>query len=220
MPVEIVTLPLGLVQTNCYILGDPATGEAVVIDPADSAAVILSAAGKRGWTIRLMLATHAHFDHVLAVESLREATGAPFRLHEADWPLLQAMQLTGQWFGLELAPPPRVDGTVTAGEVITVGGIALAVCATPGHSAGHVCYVLESERTVFSGDCLFAGSVGRTDLPGGDHAVLMRSIADQLLPLGDDYQVLPGHGESTTIGWERRANPFLVEWSRQGDERG
>lgn len=210
MAIEIVSLTLGLVQTNCYLLGDTATGEAVVIDPADSAPVILSAAAKRGWTIRLLLATHAHFDHVLAVGSLREATGAPFRLHDADLPLLKAMQLTGQWFGLELPPPPQVDGGVTAGEVISMGAIALAARATPGHSPGHVCYVLESERTVFAGDCLFAGSVGRTDLPGGDHAVLMRSIADQLLPLGDDYRVLPGHGEATTIGRERRENPFLL----------
>ncbi len=110
MAIEIVSLTLGLVQTNCYILGDTATSEAVVIDPADSAPVILSAAAKRDWTIRLLLATHAHFDHVLAVGSLREATGAPFRLHEADMPLLQAIQLTGQWFGLELPPPPQVDG--------------------------------------------------------------------------------------------------------------
>jgi hydroxyacylglutathione hydrolase len=210
MAIEILKLAQGLVSTNCYLLGECDTGEAIVIDPADDAPAILSAAEQRGWTIRLVLATHAHFDHVLAAEGVKQASGAPFRLHEDDLPVLQALQLTGQLFGLALPPPPEVDSFVTAGEAIEVGAIRLNVRHTPGHTPGHVSYVLESDRVVFCGDCLFAGSIGRTDLPGGDHGLLMKSIREQLLSLPDDYTVASGHGGLTAIGVERQTNPFLV----------
>jgi hydroxyacylglutathione hydrolase len=210
MAIEILKLTLGMVSTNCYIVGDSDSGAAVVIDPADDAPVILGAAEQGGWTIRLVLATHAHFDHVLAVDEVCRASGAPFLMHEKDLPTLQALQLTGQLFGLELPPPPEVDRFVTAGETIEAGAIRLSVRFTPGHTPGHVSYVLESDPVVFCGDCLFAGSIGRTDLPGGDHALLLRSIHDQLLTLPDEETVASGHGELTTIGQERRTNPFLV----------
>jgi len=211
MAIEIVTLRLGIVQTNCYIVGDTASGAAVVIDPADDAPAILRAVAARGWTVGHILATHAHFDHVLAADDLRRATGAPFRLHEADLPLLRAMPQTGQLFGLELPPAPEPDGFVAAGERIAAGGLALEALFTPGHSPGHVSYVLAADQTVFSGDCLFQGSIGRTDLPGGNHGQLLRSIREQLLPLGDAYRVAAGHGPWTTIGAERDTNPFLTD---------
>ncbi len=210
MAIEIIRLTLGMVQTNCFIVGDSEARQAVVIDPADNAPAILRAAQERGWEIHEILATHAHFDHVLAVDDLREATGAPFRLHEADVPLLQAMPVTGRWFGIDLPPGPEPDGFVAEGERIALGEIVLNVLFTPGHAPGHVSYVLASQEMVFSGDCLFQGSIGRTDLPGCDHDALMRSIFEKLLPLGDQYTVAPGHGELTTIGQERRTNPFLL----------
>lgn len=210
MAVEILKLTLGMVSTNCYILGDLDSGEAIVIDPADDAPTILNAVAQRGWTIRLILATHAHFDHVLAVEGLKQASGAPFRLHEADMPTLRGLQLTGQLFGLTLPPPPEVDRFLAEGETITVGATRLVVRFTPGHTPGHVSYVLESERAVFCGDCLFAGSIGRTDLPGGDSALLLRSIREQILTLPEDYTVASGHGGLTAIGVEARTNPFLT----------
>lgn len=210
MAIEIVTLTLGIVQTNCYIVADTGSGAAVVIDPADDAAAILQAVKAHGWTVHQILATHAHFDHVLAADDLRQATGAPFCLHEADLPVLQAMALTGQLFGLELPPAPEPDSFVVAGEQITVDGLSLRVLFTPGHTPGHVSYVLPAARTVFSGDCLFQGSIGRTDLPGGDYDLLLRSIREQLLPLGDAFTVASGHGPLTTIGAERASNPFLT----------
>lgn len=216
---EIVMLTLGMVQTNCFIIGDQDSGAAVVIDPADSAPQIMQVVHERGWTVREILATHAHFDHVLAADDLRAATGAPFRLHEADLPLLNMMQQTGAWFGLQLPPGPEPDGYVMVGEPITVEGITLDVRFTPGHAPGHVSYVLASEQVVFSGDCLFRGSIGRTDLPGCDHATLMASIVEQLLPLGEAYTVAPGHMGLTTIGREMRTNPFLLDYLRSSDDR-
>lgn len=213
MAIEILKLTLGPLQTNCYILGDPLSGAAIVIDPSDSASLIHQTATGRGWTVQLILATHAHFDHVLASAELKALTGAPFRLHAHDLPLLRDMPLrVRQWFGMEVPPAAEPDSFVSEGEAIVAGAIALEVLFTPGHAPGHVSYVLRSERTVFSGDCLFYGSVGRTDLPGADHATLLRSIADKLLPLGDDFTVAPGHMRNTTIGHERLHNPFLVEY--------
>jgi hydroxyacylglutathione hydrolase len=210
---EVVMMTLGIAQTNCYILGDTETKAAVVIDPSDNAAAIMQQITDRGWQVKQILGTHAHFDHVLAVDGVRQATGAPFRLHEADLPTLAWMQASGQRFGLEIPPPPEVDSYVEAGETITVDGIQLEVLFTPGHALGHVSYVLASDSMVFSGDCLFRGSIGRTDLPGCDHDTLMRSIFEVLLPLGDEYTVLPGHGPMTSIAEERQLNPFLVNYT-------
>ncbi len=214
MPIEIQTLALGVFQTNCYIVGNTDTRAAVIIDPADEAGVILKSVGEHGWTVKQILATHAHFDHVLAAGDLQAATGAPFRLHKADLPLLEAMQLTGAFFGLELPPPPTPDGYVEEGERIAVDGIALDVLHTPGHSPGHVSFVLRELEIIFCGDCLFEGSIGRTDLPGGDSTLLMHSIFEKLVPLGDGYTVASGHGGLTTIGQERRSNPFLLDDDR------
>jgi hydroxyacylglutathione hydrolase len=209
MAVEVKRLILGIVQTACYVVGDTESHLAIVIDPADEAGRILEAARSADWKIEKILATHAHFDHVLAAAALQKATGAPFLMHRDDLPVLQSMALQGELFGLRLPSPPQPDGYVAEGGVISAGAIELQVLFTPGHSPGHVSYVLREAKIVFSGDCLFAGSIGRTDLPGGDMDTLLNSIRDKLLALGDDFTVAPGHPPPTTIGQERRSNPFI-----------
>lgn len=213
MPIEILKLTLGLLQTNCFIIGDAESHEAVVIDPSDNAPLIQQAVQRKGWTVREILATHGHFDHCMASADLKKLTGAPFRLHVLDLPLLRDMpRLVYGWLSIDVPPAAEPDGFVEEGSTITVGEIALEVLSTPGHTPGHVSYVLRSEQTVFSGDCLFYGSIGRTDLPGGDHDTLLRSITQKLLPLGDDFHVAPGHMRNTTIGYERTHNPFVIEY--------
>ncbi|HMM27319.1 MAG: MBL fold metallo-hydrolase [Chloroflexota bacterium] len=213
--IDILKLTLGPVQTNCYIVAGTDTGDAIVIDPVDNAPLILKTVQQRGWRVREILATHAHFDHIMASAELKDATGAPFRLHRADEPLRQAMpQQVMQLIGIDVPPAAEPDSYLTEGDHVTAGTIDLAVLFTPGHSPGHVSFVLTSERTVFCGDVLFAGSIGRTDLPGGDYETLMESIATRLLPLGDDYAVLPGHMQNTTLGHERATNPYVVDYLR------
>lgn len=212
MSIEIKSLTLGMVMTNCYLVGDTDTGEALVIDPVDRADLILQAAEESGWPIKLILATHGHFDHVLASKELKEMTGAPFIIHAADQMFLDSLpqtgiHYTGQPFP-EAATPDRL--LTDEPEIIELGVIKLETLFTPGHAPGHISYYMREHEVVFSGDCLFAGSIGRTDLPGSDHDQLIRSIREKLLPLGDEVQVLPGHMEITTIGQERRTNPFLT----------
>ena len=215
MSIDIRVLTLGLATTHCYILGDTDTNEAVVIDPVDQAPLILKTAQDAGWTIKLILATHAHFDHVLASKELKELTGAPFYIHGDSIPLLQnlpesGIRFTGKAFP-EAADPDRL--LVSEPETIELGAIKFETLYTPGHALGHIAFYMRDAGLVISGDCLFAGSVGRTDLPGGDHDLLMRSIFDKLLPLGDETKVLPGHMDLTTIGKERATNPFLLEYA-------
>lgn len=213
MTIEILKLTLGPLQTNCYILGDTATGDAVVIDPSDQAPLLVDTVQERGWTVREILATHGHFDHILASRQLKELTGAPFRAHRRDLPLITTMtQRVRDWMRIDVPPAAEVDGLVEAGDTITVGAIALRVLFTPGHSPGHVSYVLDSSKVVFSGDCLFLGGIGRTDLTGADYRTLMESITTQLLPLGDEFAVAPGHMHGTTIGYERLHNPYILDY--------
>jgi hydroxyacylglutathione hydrolase len=213
MAIQIIKFALGLLQTNCFIIGDTETHDAIVIDPGDHAPLIHQTAQDEGWTICDMLATHGHFDHIMASARLKELTGAPFRLHQLDLPLVRTMtQQVRRWFDIAVPPAARPDGFVDDGDAITAGGIRLDVLHTPGHSPGHVSYVLHSENVVFSGDCLFFSGVGRTDLPGSDHETLMRSITQKLLPLGDGVAVAPGHMRNTTIGYERQNNPFLLDY--------
>jgi hydroxyacylglutathione hydrolase len=218
MSIEIKVLTMGLAITHCYIVGDTDTGNALVIDPVDRAETILKTARDAGWTIKRILATHGHFDHVLASKSLKELTGAPFYIHRADLPLLEnlpqtGVRFTGQPFP-EAAAPDHLLGDTP--EIIELGAIKLETIFTPGHAPGHISYFMRDHSIVFSGDCLFAGSIGRTDLPGGDYELLMHTIFEKLLPLGDDVYVLPGHMEQTTIGKERQTNPYVLEYlSRQ-----
>lgn len=201
-------LVVGPIQCNCYIAGDPETREAVVIDPGDQPDDILEAVERHSLTLVAAVATHAHFDHVLAAEAIRERTGVPFYLHVDDMPILQAMQERGiRFLGIELPPPPEVDRHYREGDTLEVGSITLGVIDTPGHSPGSVSLVVPDE-VVFSGDTLFARSIGRTDLPGGDQDKELASIRERLFPLGD-LPVYPGHGPSTTIGTEKVENPFV-----------
>lgn len=215
MSIEIRILTLGLAATHCYILGDTETKEAVVIDPVDQAPLIHTTAQDAGWTVKLILATHAHFDHVLASKELKDRTGAPFYIHGDSLPLLQqlpetGLRFTGQPFP-EAAQPDRL--LTSESETIILGAIKFETLYTPGHAPGHIAFYMREAGIVISGDCLFAGSVGRTDLPGGNHERLMQSIFDKLLPLGDEVKVLPGHMDLTTIGKERATNPFIQEYA-------
>jgi len=213
MAIEILKMTLGPLQTNCYIVGDTKTNDAIVIDPSDRASLIDKTVRDQGWTVREILATHGHFDHILASAELKRLTGAPFRIHRRDLMMVKDMpRRVRDWISIDVPPAAEPDSFVAEGDTITVSGIALDVLFTPGHSPGHVSYVLRSESIVFGGDCLFCGSIGRTDLPGANYATLMQSIVTRLLPLGDDFVVAPGHMRNTTIGYERTHNPYLIEY--------
>lgn len=199
---------VGPLACNCYIVGDAATKQVVVIDPGGAPEELAALIQRNGWTVTGIVATHAHFDHILAAQSLRSLTGAPFHLHRADRPLLDWWEESGSFFlGADLPPAPDVDNDASEGDKIAAGEVALEILHTPGHSPGSISLV--GEAIVFSGDTLFADSIGRTDLPGGDTDALLSSVRDKLFPLGDELPVYPGHGPATTLGTERRSNPFV-----------
>lgn len=201
--------PLGC---NCFIVGDPATKRAIVIDPGGDAERLVSSLTEKELTVTAIVATHAHFDHLIAAEALREQTGAPFYMHDSDKPLLDWYEESGRMFlGIELGSAPAVDTKVAEGDLLKAGDAELQVIHTPGHSPGSISLI--SSGAVFSGDTLFAGSIGRSDLPGGDGDTLLGAIASKLLTLDDTVTVYPGHGPVTTIGRERRTNPFVGERS-------
>ncbi len=216
MTIRIKSLTLGPFASNAYIVADSLSNNAILIDPVDNAAAIISAAEDEGWTIKLMIATHAHLDHVLASAEIKESLQIPFLIHEDCEPLLKEIPLQGAYFGLGPLPaaaqPDRL--LTSASEIIKLDSIELHSLYTPGHAPGHLSYYMPAQKILFSGDSLFAGSIGRTDLPGGDYDLLMRSIFEQLMPLDDDVRVLPGHMGATTIGRERRSNPFLLSYNR------
>jgi glyoxylase-like metal-dependent hydrolase (beta-lactamase superfamily II) len=205
-------LAVGPLQCNCYIVGDPATKEAVVIDPGGDAERLLEVIKEKELTITAIVATHAHFDHVVAAEQLRAATGAPFYLHAEDKPVLEWMQESGRMFlGIELPPPPEVDTEAREGDRLIAGSTGLEIIHTPGHSPGSISLV--TDGAVFAGDTLFAGSIGRTDLPGGDSQALLDAVKDKLFRLDLDKTVYPGHGPDTTLGQELESNPFVGKQS-------
>jgi glyoxylase-like metal-dependent hydrolase (beta-lactamase superfamily II) len=199
---------VGPLSCNCYIVGDPETKQAIVIDPGDDADVLAASLAEKDLTVTAIVSTHAHFDHVVAAGRLRELTGAPFYLHSEDGPILDWLQESGRLFlGLELPPPPEVDRNASEGEILTAGSARLEVLHTPGHSPGSISLV--TDTAVFSGDTLFAGSIGRTDLPGGDTDALLSAVRNKLFLLEEDMPVYPGHGPATTLGEEKRFNPFV-----------
>jgi glyoxylase-like metal-dependent hydrolase (beta-lactamase superfamily II) len=205
-------LVVGPLQCNCYIVGDPESREAIVIDPGDDADRLAASLSTRGLTVTAIVATHAHFDHIVAAERLRELTGAPFYLHAEDKPILAWMQESGRLFlGVELPPPPEVDTEAREGDRLVAGSVSLEVVHTPGHSPGSISLVTDS--AVFSGDTLFAGSIGRTDLPGGDMRALLGAVREKLFRLDAELPVYPGHGPATTLGDERDHNPFVGDQS-------
>jgi glyoxylase-like metal-dependent hydrolase (beta-lactamase superfamily II) len=197
--------PLGC---NCYVVGDPATKEAVVIDPGGDSALLIEELARLGIEVKAIVATHAHFDHLIAGEQLRAHTGAPFHLHNSDRFLLDWWYESGRLFlGVELPPPPAIDSDADEGLVLEAGSAKLEVLHTPGHSPGSISLV--TRHALFSGDALFAGSVGRTDLPGGDTQTLIDAIRSKLFAFDDSTPVYPGHGEPTTVGREKETNPFV-----------
>ena len=204
---------VGPLACNCYVVGDPTTKHAIVIDPGGDIERVTTALQDNDLTVTAIVATHAHFDHLLAAESLRGLTGAPFYMHDGDRPLLDWYEESGRMFlGLELGAPPAIDTSAREGDVLRAGSAELQVIHTPGHSPGSI--TLAGADALFSGDTLFAGSIGRSDLPGGDSHTLLGVIKEKLFAFDDDVTVYPGHGPATTVGEERRANPFVGEGSR------
>ena len=205
-------LTVGMLQENCYILGCESTQAGVIIDPGDNARAILKAVRQAGLTIVKIINTHAHLDHVMAVDAVRATTQAPWYLHPADLPVLRDVPERARfWLDSEIDPIDDPDEFLEHGQILTFGNEELEVRHTPGHAPGHVVFVHHASGQVFGGDTLFAGSIGRFDVPGADGPTLYRSIREQLFTLPDATVVHPGHGPATTIGDERRDNPFVGE---------
>ncbi|MBN1888452.1 MAG: MBL fold metallo-hydrolase [Thermoflexales bacterium] len=205
---KVYTLPVGPLQTNCYLVVCPETQAGVIIDPGGDADDIAAAVEQHRVSLAYILLTHAHFDHMGAVAQLVEASGAPLAAHPAESALLK-LGGGGALFGFVVRPAPPPDVRLAEGQVLEVGTLRLHVLHTPGHTPGHVAFHEPAHRAVFDGDVLFAGGIGRTDLPGGNTKQLMDSIQTKLLALPDETIVYSGHGPATTIGRERRYNPFL-----------
>ncbi|HLS47791.1 MAG TPA: MBL fold metallo-hydrolase [Gemmatimonadales bacterium] len=205
---EVVSLPNGQFAENCYLVADPGRREAVLIDPGEEPGMFLAELDTRAWSLKAVWLTHAHIDHVMGVSEIKSRTGVPVYLHPADRDLYDALPRQAEWFGLRLPPPPPPDRELAHGDELKVGDHAFEVRHTPGHSPGSVSFV--GNGMVIGGDVLFAGSIGRTDLPGGDLPTLMSSIQRHFLTLPDSTIVRSGHGPDTTIGVERLTNPFLT----------
>jgi hydroxyacylglutathione hydrolase len=210
-------LPVGLLQCNCSVVGDRETREAIVIDPGDEVARILEIIARHGLSVRAIVSTHAHIDHVGGLRKMRDATGAPVLLHPDDLELYRALDVQAAWIGMRVPETTEVDGLLREGDTLRWGRYQARVLHTPGHTRGSVSLYLPADvlpqgaacGKLFAGDTLFAGSIGRTDLWGGSFDDIMRSIQSKLLALPDDTLVYPGHGPATTIGEERETNPFL-----------
>jgi len=203
----IKKLEVGPIMANCFILGCESTKEAVVIDPGDDSDRILMELAKSELNVKYLINTHGHFDHVGANKRMKEVTGAKLAIHPEDEPMFKELSHSASMFGLTAQNSPPADILLKHGDEISFGEINLKVIHTPGHSKGGIC--LYTKGHLFSGDTLFAGSIGRTDLPGGDYDTLISSIKNNLLSLDDKTIVYTGHGPETTLGDERRSNPFL-----------
>lgn len=203
------TVVVGALGVNCFVLGCEATGQGVVVDPGDEVDRILAQVKQRGLRIVAIINTHGHFDHVGANRQLAQVTQAPLYIHQADVPLLERVAKTAAMYGLPGENSPQPDRLLEDGMLIEFGTHRLQVIHTPGHTQGGCCLYLEAENKLIAGDTLFADGVGRTDLPGGSHQQLVESIKTRLFTLPDQVQVYPGHGPTTTIGHEKRHNPYL-----------
>jgi hydroxyacylglutathione hydrolase len=203
-------LAVGPLQCNCSIIGDEATHEAMVIDPGDNIDDVLTLIRKHNLQVKQIVITHAHIDHVGGAMRLKAATGAPILLNQNDYALLKMLDMQAAWIRVPSPGKVEIDGSVTTGETVAAGAHTAQILHTPGHTEGSICLYFSAEKKLIAGDTLFAGSIGRTDLPGGSTQKIMRSLHDIVLSLPDETVVVPGHGELTTIGAERETNPFLV----------
>jgi hydroxyacylglutathione hydrolase len=206
-------LPVGPLQCNCSILGDEHSREAIVVDPGDDIPRILALLAKHNLTVKQIVITHAHIDHIAGAHRLKQITGAPILVNQNDLSQIKMMDEQAAWLGIPTPTVQNPDDTLEDGKLITIGSGATSLSGsilhTPGHTQGSVCLYLPTQSLLLAGDTLFAGSIGRTDLPGGNTNQLLRSIHDRLLTLPDEVSVIPGHGPATTIGEERSTNPFL-----------
>lgn len=203
------TFPVGPLACNCTILGDEEAGEAIVIDPGDEVNRIHRRLSELGLKLKQILVTHAHIDHVGGALKLKRLTGAPIFMNESDLPLLKMMSLQAAWLGVDTPETASPDEPLTEGLTVGLARYPAQVIHTPGHTQGSVCLHFAPMKMVIAGDTLFAGSIGRTDLPGGNYRQIVESIHSRLLALPDETRLLPGHGPETTVGEERRSNPFL-----------
>ena len=207
MSIEVTPVVTGPFVENSYVVHDPRTKDAVIIDPGDDPGRIVRTVEQLGAKPLAILLTHGHIDHVAAVSRVLEKFDVPLLCHEADLPWLEGMEEQGRMFGLRVGKGPKPTRYVKDGDKLTFGSLEFEVIHTPGHSAGGVCYLIG--KTLFAGDTVFEGSIGRTDFPDGSYEQLIESIQQRILPLGDDVAIFSGHGPETSVGRERRSNPFL-----------
>ncbi len=203
-------IPVGPLQCNCSIIGDEGTHEAMVIDPGDDISRVLALLAKHGLSVKQIVITHAHIDHVGGAMKLRQVTGAPILLNQNDYSLLKMLDMQAAWVGMASPGKVEIDQPLAEGDKLSTGSLEATVLHTPGHTEGSVCLYFPAQQKLIAGDTLFAGSIGRTDLPGGSFEKIMSSLRQRVLALPDDTMVIPGHGPLTTIGEERESNPFLT----------
>jgi hydroxyacylglutathione hydrolase len=204
-------IPVGPLQCNCSIIGDGTTHEAMVIDPGDDIDDVLAIVRQHNLQVKQIVVTHAHIDHVGGAMKLRAMTGAPILLNQNDYGLLKMLDVQAAWIGVPAPGKVEIDRSVTTGETVAAGSHTASILHTPGHTEGSICLYFPAVKKLIAGDTLFAGSIGRTDLPGGSTQKIMRSLHETVLALPDETIVVPGHGPFTTIGEERASNPFLVK---------
>lgn len=202
-------LPVGVLQCNCSIFGDEQTRDAIVIDPGDNIPEILEIVQRHGLAVEAIVITHAHIDHIGGAHKLRALTGAPVYMNANDTLLRDMLDVQAGWLGVEAPEKVTIDTPVREGDKLVLGAAEFHVLDTPGHTQGSISLWIPSENKLIAGDTLFRDSIGRTDLPGGDGRQILRSIHDKLMPLPEDAIVIPGHGETTTIGREKQFNYFL-----------
>jgi hydroxyacylglutathione hydrolase len=203
-------LPVGPLQCNCSVIGDESTREAMVIDPGDDIEDVVTIIRKHNLQVKQIVVTHAHIDHVGGAMKLRAATGAPILLNQNDYALLKMLDVQAAWIGMPSPGKVEIDNSITTGQTVSAGSHTANVLHTPGHTEGSICLYFPGEHKLIAGDTLFAGSIGRTDLPGGSTQKIMQSLHNTVLALPDETIVVPGHGPITTIGEERETNPFLI----------
>ncbi len=204
-------LPVGPLQCNCSVIGDEATREAMVIDPGDDIEAVLALIDKHNLQVKQIVITHAHIDHVGGAMKLRAATRAPILLNQNDYALLKMLDVQAAWIGMKNPGKVEIDHSLGQADTVRAGSLSADVMHTPGHTEGSICLYFAAENKLIAGDTLFAGSIGRTDLPGGSMERIIQSLHEKVLALPDDTLVVPGHGPLTTIGEERESNPFLVK---------